>query len=92
MISYVPTIKGGFGRPFFGFVFLKFAGQTPAARYKRQVIRYKRQAKLSFSLSLVKGRTGDKKIDKTDYIWDDTYITSKTIGGKNDKKRLRTNS
>ena len=48
MISYVPTIKGGFGRPFF--VFALFGSRwrqqqpPPAARYKRQVIRYKRQA------------------------------------------------
>lgn len=49
MISYVPTIKGGFGRPFFIFDFfwtlLVTPRQPPAARYKRQVIRYKRQAR-----------------------------------------------
>ena len=33
MISYVPTIKGGFGRPFLYlfFIFLKFAGEAAEA-------------------------------------------------------------
>ena len=95
MILCVPTLRASSDALLFiCFLFFWLAASRqqrgPAARYKRQVIRYKRQAlhsslvcRRACRLSRVFSR--EIVLDMGPYLWDYTYIMSKTIGGKNDR-------